>query len=128
MTKLAWTVVAVTIAASLAGCGHGAAIKAETLARANAACSRENAKIAADEQHPTVDFSIASVEAIRHEVSRLTQLGLARHLQKSFAEVDRATAAILWTSSKVRSPRTNTCWRLSERLPGLGFTALSAPA
>jgi hypothetical protein len=96
-------VLAATVA-SLTACGaHSKPIRRATLSRANAACRRDDAKIAALEDELSAKFSEADVQSIEAEVSMLRSIGLAAPLHVAFAEVDRAFTSL---QSQTGSPAT----------------------
>jgi hypothetical protein len=102
--RLASVVVLAAAVVSLTACGaHSKPIQPATLARANAACRSDDAKIAALEDELTANFSEADIESIQREVSTLRGLGLAAPLHAAFAEVDRAFASL---QSQTGSPAT----------------------
>jgi len=95
--------------ASVAACAaHStAAIRPATLARANAACRRDNAKIAAFEERLSANFTAADVQSIEQEVSMLRRLGLDAPLHDAFVEVDRAFASLLSQTGSPGSANTH---------------------
>lgn len=103
---MAATLVALVGIAPLAACGgHAASIPAKTLARANAACARQDRTIARFEgMTPAAAFpTAADLQAINDEVAMLTRLGLGSRLDRSFKDVADASSSAIDGTGDVAS-------------------------